>query len=71
MNNLRLSLIALLLAAFGAASAQEPLWDREKYPDLPDPKPKNINYEAYRKMVRRVKRNELPADGAPTTSTMP
>ena len=38
MNNLRLSLIALLLAAFGAASAQEPLWDREKYPDLPDPK---------------------------------
>ena len=58
MNNLRLSLIALLLAAFGAASAQEPLWDREKYPDLPDPKPKNINYEAYRKMVRRVKRNE-------------
>lgn len=65
MNNLRLSLITLALAAFATASAQAPLWDREKYPDLPDPKPKNINYEAYRKMVRRVKRNEAEGKRRP------
>jgi len=39
-----------------AAVAQPGTWDREKYPDLPNPKP-TVNMKAAKKMVERMKRS--------------
>ncbi len=59
--------LCLLVALFFnlSTTAQPGTWDMEKYPDLPDPNPKNINYELYRKMVRRVKRAEAQGKRRP------
>ena len=65
MNTLRLNLIAFALAAYGVASAQKNLWDREKYPDIPDPQPKNINMEVYHKMVARMKKAQAEGKRRP------
>ena len=65
MNTLRLNLIAFALAAYGVASAQKNLWDRKKYPDIPDPQPKNINMEVYHKMVARMKKAQAEGKRRP------
>ena len=48
----------LLCCIAVSALAQPGTWDREKYPDLPDPSPKNINTKTYRKMVQRIQQEK-------------
>ena len=55
MQTLKSYLTILTLATTLQAVAQPGTWDREKFPDLPDPTPKDVNMRAYRKMVQRVK----------------
>lgn len=60
MNRLRLCIAAVLMAFVGTATAQDDGWDREKYPDLPAPRPA-VNMKTARKMIKRM--NESIASG--------
>ncbi len=50
-------LIALLFCFFCVSSYAQPgTWDREKYPDLPDPNP-TVNMKTAKKMIERMKKS--------------
>ena len=57
-RNIKLYSVILLLGIAGNALAQSGSWDREKYPDLPDPTPQNINMRTYRKMAQRIQQQK-------------
>lgn len=65
MNNLKNLLTTLCLGICSATLAQNLTWDRQKYPDLPDPNPKNINMDVYKKMLQRVKQAEAEGKRRP------
>ena len=55
---MRLTSTILLCCIAVSALAQPGTWAREKYPDLPDPSPKNIDTRTYRKMVQRIQQQK-------------
>lgn len=56
MNKLTLFLTTLALSLSLSAMSQPGTWDREKYPDLPDPHP-TVNMKAAKKMITRMKQS--------------
>ena len=56
MNKMRTYTALLLFCLAGNAMAQPGKWDREKYPDLPDPNP-TVNMKAAKKMIERMKKS--------------
>lgn len=56
MRTLTTYLTTIALAATLSASAQPGTWDKEKYPDLPDPHP-TVNMQAARKMIKRMQQS--------------
>ncbi|MBQ9285732.1 MAG: DUF5013 domain-containing protein [Bacteroidaceae bacterium] len=60
MKRIRFAIAALIMSMTINAVAQDDGWDREKYPDLPSPRP-TVNMKAARKMIKRM--NESIAAG--------
>ena len=56
MQTLKAILTAFALATTTVAMAQPGTWDREKYPDLPNPHP-TVNMKAAKKMIQRMQKS--------------
>ena len=60
MKKIRFGIAAIIVSMTVNVAAQPGTWDREKYPDLPNPKPA-VNMKAAKKMIKRL--NESKASG--------